>query len=129
MALPEDILNPISEAAPSGASLRYERVYDQLKELRAEELKQEEEEQIAGTNRHGGRKTSGWDKVRELATKTLVSKSKDLQMAAWLTEALLRCEGYSGLKNGLDLLKSLQENFWETVYPEIEDGDLEVRAA
>src|SRR5258707_8114076 len=129
MPLRDDILNPISEAAPSGPSLRYERIYDQLKSMRSEELLQEQEEQIAGTNRHGGRRTSGWEKFRELASTTIATKTKDLQIGVWLAEALLRSDGFPGLKDGLDLLKALQEQFWDTVYPEIEDDDLELRAA
>ena len=33
------------------------------------------------------------------------------------------------MREGLDLMKGLVENFWDTLYPEIEDGDLEMRAA
>ena len=49
-------------------------------------------------------------------------------MAAWLTEALLRQQGAGGLADGLDLLRGLVENFWDSVYPELEDGDVEMRA-
>src|SRR6185295_14648365 len=55
--------------------------------------------------------------------------TKDLQLGAWLTEAMLYQEGFSGLRQGLDLLRGLVENFWDTLYPEIEDGDLELRSA
>jgi type VI secretion system protein ImpA len=47
----------------------------------------------------------------------------------WLTEALLKTQGIGGLHEGLDVLKGLVEGFWDTLYPEIEDGDLELRAA
>src|SRR5690606_7222754 len=65
----------------------------------------------------------------KLATEVLAKRSKDLQVAAWLTEALVRREGFSGLRQGLELLHGLMEKFWDHVYPEIDDGDLELRAA
>ena len=66
--------------------------------------------------------------VIKLTTEALSKKSKDLQLAAWLTEALLRQQGAGGLADGLDLLRGLVENFWDSVYPELEDGDAEMRA-
>jgi len=33
------------------------------------------------------------------------------------------------LQQGLGLLRGLIEHFWDTMYPEIEDGDLELRSA
>ena len=42
---------------------------------------------------------------------------------------MVKTQGVGGLRDGLDLLKGLIEGFWETLYPEIEDGDLELRAA
>lgn len=129
MPLRDDILNPISEDAPSGANLRYAPVMTQLKDLRAEELRLEAEEQVSGGDRQGGRKTSGWDKFLKLSNDALATKTKDLQIAVWMIEALIRCEGFPGLKAGLDFIKAFQEQFWDTFYPEIEDGDLEMRSS
>jgi type VI secretion system protein ImpA len=67
--------------------------------------------------------------VIKLAGEAIAAKSKDLQLAAWMTEALLKTESFAGLRAGLGLIRSLVENFWDNLYPEIEDGDLEVRAA
>ena len=58
----------------------------------------------------------------------LARRSKDLQVAAWLTEALTRTYGFPGLRDGLRVLRGLHEAFWETLHPQIEDGDLEFRA-
>jgi len=67
--------------------------------------------------------------VIKLAGEALATKSKDLQVAAWLTEAMLRKEGFQGLKAGLELIQGLIETFWDTLYPELDDGDAEMRAA
>ena len=37
-------------------------------------------------------------------------------------------EGIAGLKEGLELMRTLIEGFWDSLYPEIEDGDAEFRA-
>jgi type VI secretion system protein ImpA len=122
MPLREDLLNPIPGENPSGANLRYAPAYDQLKEARREE---DDVEQGVWQYKV---KTADWPLVVKLASELLAKKSKDLQVAAWLTEAAIHREGFAGLKQGLDLLHGLLTYFWDTVYPEIEDDDLELRA-
>ncbi|MBI3406320.1 MAG: type VI secretion system ImpA family N-terminal domain-containing protein, partial [Acidobacteria bacterium] len=123
MPLPDNLLNPIPGANPGGENLRYAPVYDKIKEAR-----REEEDLPQGDWEHEV-KVSDPVLVTKLATDALTSKSKDIQIAAWLTEACLRREGFPGLKQGLDLLKGMIDAFWENLHPEIEDGDLELRAA
>ena len=122
MPFREDLLNPIPGDNPSGTNLRYAPAYDQLKEARREEDGAEQgiwQYQV---------KTADWPLVVKLASDLLAKKSKDLQVAAWLTEAAIHREGFAGLKQGLVLLHGLLTYFWDTVYPETEDGDLEMRA-
>ncbi|MBS1857932.1 MAG: type VI secretion system domain-containing protein, partial [Acidobacteria bacterium] len=48
----------------------------------------------------------------------------------WLVDAHIRKEGFSQLAPCFQFLHHLLEDFWDTIYPEIdEDGDMEVRAA
>jgi type VI secretion system protein ImpA len=123
MALPDTLLNPIPGENPSGQSLRWDPVYGKIKEARREEAELPQGEWAREV------KLADPAVVIKLATEALSKKTKDLQLAAWLTEALLREEGFSGLKEGLDLLRGMVENFWDTVYPEAEDGDVELRVA
>ena len=123
MPLRDDLLNPIPGENPSGANLRYAGVYDKIKEAR----RQDDDANQGEWQRE--RKLADYPQVIRLAGESLALKSKDLQLAAWLTEALLRSEGFAGLRGGLDLFKALIENFWDTLYPELEDGDTELRAA
>src|SRR5262249_28051831 len=37
--------------------------------------------------------------------------------------------GIAGLREVLELLRAMTGNFWDVLYPEIEDGDLEYRAS
>jgi type VI secretion system protein ImpA len=123
MPLRDDLLNPIEGDNPSGANLRYAPVFDKIKEAR----RQDDDAPQGEWQRE--RKSADFKQVAKLAGDTLATKSKDVQLAAWLTEAMLLQEGFSGLRQGLDLLRGLIANFWDTLYPEVEDGDLELRAA
>jgi len=123
MPLRDDLLNPIPGSNPSGESLRYAPVFDKIKEAR-----RQDDDAPQGEWQHE-RKTADYPLVIKLAGEALATKSKDLQVAAWLTEAILRKEGFQGLKAGLELLKGLIDNFWDTLYPELDDGDAEMRAA
>ncbi len=122
MPLRDDLLNPIAGGSPAGADLRYDPVYDKIKEARREE------DAIPQGGWDRPRKLADWPAVIKLTSEALATKSKDLQLAVWLTEALLRREGYAGLAGGLTLIRGLIEKFWDGLFPEIEDGDLELRA-
>jgi len=123
MPLPDDLLNPIEGPNPSGANLRYDPIYDKIKEARREEA------QPPPGMTEQDRKVSDNAQVIKLTTDLLTKKTKDLQLAAWLTEALLKQRGFVGLKDGLALCCGLVDKFWDTLYPEIEDGDAESRGA
>jgi type VI secretion system protein ImpA len=133
MALPrlEDLLAPIKGSNPGGENLRYDPVYDEIKEARREDAGY-----IANPDRGPGEapiyevppKVPDWAKVSKLCTGVLTKRSKDLQVAAWLAEALVREGGAAGLRLGLEFLTGLLDQHWEHVYPEIEDGDPEFRA-
>lgn len=121
MPLRDDLLNPIAGASPAGADLRYDPLYDKIKEARREE------ELIPSGGYDRPRKVADWPLVIKLASEAIATKSKDLQLAAWLTEAMLRKEGYAGLAGGLTAIRGILSQYWDGLFPEIEDGDLELR--
>jgi type VI secretion system protein ImpA len=125
MPLREDILAPIAGENPSGIDLRYDTkllIFDKIKEARRKD------DDLAQGDWQSERKTANYSVVIKLAQDTLATVSKDLQLAAWLTEALLMTESYGGLCQGIRLCHGLLTGFWDTVYPLIEDGDRELRA-
>lgn len=66
-----------------------------------------------------------WRTIRDLADTLLAEQAKDLEVAAWYTEALLRSHGFAGLAAGFQLMGGLVERFWEGLYPlPDEDGML-----
>jgi len=118
----ELIRKPLEGDNPCGEELRYSGVYEEIKEARrADEVLDMGEWQR-------DLKTSDWDKVIKVSVDALSSKTKDIQIAVWLTEALIEKAGFSGLADGLTIISAYLDNFWENVYPLIDDGDLEFRA-
>jgi type VI secretion system protein ImpA len=115
------LLAPISGENPAGEPVRYTGVYDAIKEARRadDDLPMGEWQREA--------KAADWPAVINLCSETIGKRSKDLQIGAWLVEALVKRHGFAGLREGLVLLRELQRNFWDGLYPEIEDGDLEFR--
>jgi type VI secretion system protein ImpA len=123
MPLREDILNPIAGDNPSGKSLRYDPIYDKIKEARRED------DGLAQGAWQLERKAADWVQVSRLCQDAIATQSKDLQLAVWLSEAMLKREGVKGFCEGLKLCQVLVDQFWDTVYPELDDGDAEQRAA
>ncbi|MEW5979694.1 MAG: type VI secretion system protein TssA [Acidobacteriota bacterium] len=118
----EGLLTPVSGDNPSGENLQYVGVHDEIREARRAD------DPAAVGDWQGEFKTADWPAVIQLSTEALKDRTKDLQIGAWLCEALVKENGFRGLRDGLRLLRGLHENFWDTLYPEIDEGDLEARA-
>jgi type VI secretion system protein ImpA len=115
-------LQPISSERPAGEYLANDPAY-----LEADRARREDP--VLPGDDEKNRKVADWPKVIRIATDLLTKRTKDLQLAAWLTEGWLRREGVTGLRNGLVLMTELVTSFWDDVYPAIDDGDLDYRAA
>ena len=110
---------PVDDNAPAGPDLEYSDVA-------------ELERFAAGTpgtidpstQELVGAEEPNWRKVGEMATE-LLGRTKDLRVAAWLTRAELATRGLPGLADGLKLIATLVENFWDTLYPLLDhdEGD------
>src|SRR4051794_39171591 len=114
----ELLLAPIAGDRPAGRSLAYEPEYDALREAR----RADDATNPGEWKREA--KAADWGGVVALGVACLRDKTKDLQIAAWVTEALVRLHGFAGLRDGLALMEGIQERFWESYFPEIDDGDL-----
>lgn len=66
-----------------------------------------------------------WSTLADGAFELLSGTTKDVEIAAWLTEALLRLGGIAGLADGFALTGGLIERFWtDGLWPAAdEDGD------
>jgi type VI secretion system protein ImpA len=116
------LLAPIGGENPAGENLQYAGIYDEIREARRAD------DTLAKGDWEHEAKVSEWPKVVELATAALTSQTRDLQIASWLVEAIVQLHGFVGLRDGLKLMRSLHEQFWEKLYPEIDEGNLDGRA-
>lgn len=118
----DNLMVPISEDDPAGAELRYAPVdakrgiswHDEIREAARENLYEQ-------TPKH-----ADWPKVVELTTKALTALSKDWQIAAWLTEALVKHDRFdrlAGLRDGTKLMRGLMEQYWDNLYPAVDPED------
>jgi type VI secretion system protein ImpA len=116
------LLQPISDESPSGENLRYSGLYDDISNARRAD------DTLNQGDWQSEVKVADYSRVIDLSVSALSTKSKDMQVAAWLSEALIKEFGFAGLRDGMKLLAGLQENFWDTLHPEVDEGDMEGRA-
>jgi len=116
----DELLNPLGAR---GENLRYDPVYDKIKDAR-----QEEEDDSSQGEWQRTRKKADLPAVIKLASSALVNKTKDLQIAVWLAEALIRKDGFAVLADCFNFLRELQDRFWDSLYPELDEGDPQFRA-
>src|SRR6202012_2847302 len=114
----EHLLQPVPGPDSSGAPLRNTPVYDQLREaLRPPDT-------APGGVWQRDAKATDYRAVIRMDGDLLATRSKDLDIAVWLTEALAREQRIAGLSAGIHLIQRLLEVFWDTLHPRIdEDGD------
>ncbi|MDQ2950471.1 MAG: type VI secretion system protein TssA [Acidobacteriota bacterium] len=123
MPLRDDLLAPIPGNSPGGISLRYDPITDKIKEARREDVDAPQGAWKTAV------KTADHAQVIKLASDAIATRSKDLQLAVWLVDSHVKREGFAVLPDCLRFLRNLQNQFWDALYPEISDGDLEMRAA
>lgn len=118
------LLAPIPGPRPTGQDVRYIGDYDAITEAR-----REDNAALPQGVWLRELKRADWTSVEKLCVETLATRSKDLQVACWLSEAWIHLQGFAGLVCGLALLGKLCERFWPDLYPVIEEDDLSARVA
>src|ERR1700754_2359360 len=97
----EALLAPVSDERPAGENLQYSGLHDEIREARRAD------EDFEQGDWRRDLKVADWKQVLNLATGTLTAKTKDLQICAWLAEALVKLYGLAGLGAGLKLMRGL----------------------
>src|ERR1044072_3270445 len=120
----ETLLGPISDARPSAESLRYEGTPHPRREAR-----REDDPRMSRGIYESEPKRADWPAVEALAAEALSTRTKDLQLAAWLTEAWTHLYGLAGAREGLRLMSELCARFWDGLHPELEGEDCEARVS
>lgn len=125
----ESLVQPIAGDSPCGEDIRDDRsptsdyysIKDARNNARAAERSSMFDEDVD--------LITPWRAVQEIAPKILKDKSKDLEVAAWYTEALIRLHGVTGLRDGLGLIEALIEQHWDNLYPQPDEDGLETKVA
>jgi type VI secretion system protein ImpA len=135
------LLAPITEEAPAGTDLREDyspnSLYFRLRDARAEARDAERardaprspDDPVPAESSPAIPLATRWRIVGELATEALAGHCKDLEIAAWLTEALVRSDGLVGLAAGSRLMAGLAENFWDELFPQPDEDGITTRVA
>jgi type VI secretion system protein ImpA len=111
---------PIADAEPAGPDLEYAEVaeLDRFAAGTPGTIDPSTQELV-------GAEEPNWRKVASMSQE-LLGRTKDLRVAAWLARAELANRGLTGLSDGLHLIATLLDNFWETAWPPLdrdEDND------
>ena len=118
------LLKPVSKKDPVGESLRYEGTYDAVRKARSED-----DESLPRGIWETNLKRANWADVEKLCLSALAERSKDLQLAVWLTEAAFMRHGLRGLTDGLTAIGGLFDAFWADMHPQMPEDEPEYRAA
>jgi len=112
----DSLLQPVADATPCGADLEYDPAF-----LELERLVQGKPEQQMGSAVVPAQEPD-WDTIAKRAA-ALLGKTKDLRVAFHLTRALLNCDGFAGLRDGLAVLRGLVERYWDGLFPRPEPDE------
>lgn len=123
---------PVSADNPAGVDLRkdtsprslYSRIRDARKAARAAERNSlfDENQADAGADEY-------WRQVLDLAPVALKEITKDIEIACWMTEALVRKNGFAGLRDGFGVIRQLIESHWDGLFPLPDDDGVHTRLA
>lgn len=124
----ESLIQPISDEEPAGKDQREDpspmSVYYLLKDARSQ-ARAAERQLLMGDDSA----TPDWRPITETAPEFLTSLSKDLEIAAYLVEGLVRSHGFAGLRDGFILLRRLFEEFSDHLYPQPDEDGIETLVA
>ncbi|GGA38643.1 type VI secretion system protein TssA [Dyella nitratireducens] len=112
----ESLLSPLDGESPTGENLEYDPDFMALERLAAPKAERGIGEEVIAAEE------PDWDKVSSQA-EALLGRSKDLRVAVHLTTAWMRTAGLPGWAAGLQLIRSLLEQFWEGVHPQLDAED------
>lgn len=109
----EALLHPIDASNPAGYSVKGNGVYHTIQKARRED----DPSLPLGPWEHK-LKRADWPVVSRTAAQALQSKTKDLQVAAWLLEAQVHQTGFSAIAPTLRLINGLLGSYWQDLYPQ-----------
>ncbi len=115
----EALLAPIDTEFPTGSDLREDNSptsdYRVLRDART--LARNNERSALANGENYFINAHDWEPILELAPAIIQGKSKDIEVATWLIEALTRVHGFHGLGSGFSLMRQLIEQYGSGLHP------------
>lgn len=126
----DSMLQPIAGELPAGldtredqsASSLYQAIKNERNLARAEERQSIHDGESPQAMEH-------WKRVTEIAPDIIQNQSKDLEVASWYAEAMLRRYGFRGLRKSFLLIQGLVEKYWDTLHPMPDEYGIETRVS
>ena len=131
----EKLLTPISQENPAGEDLAidqaFDSIYQQITTARSDASTAERNalRDGADTDLLVNNLNKEWEVVLKLAPEVIAQHSKDLRVAVFLLEALVRDRGFVGLRDGFRLVRRLVEDFWDDLHPRPDEDGVMTRVA
>ena len=126
----EKLLQPISDEKPVGDDIREDSsptsLYYSIKDARNSARAAERNNMFDSNNTEADEQ---WRIILEIAPDILENHAKDLEVASWYTEALIRRYGFQGLRDGFKLIHGLVDQYWDDLYPLPDEDGVETRVA
>ncbi|MBF0332329.1 MAG: type VI secretion system protein TssA [Alphaproteobacteria bacterium] len=121
----DTLLAPIDGDQPSGPDPRPSEPFRDLRLLRSEAGAAEK---AAEVDSEAVAPTQSWRAILKKGG-ALLANSKDVDVACWMVEALVRVHGVVGLRDGFRLLRELLERHGDSIHPRPEPQEGETAGA
>jgi type VI secretion system protein ImpA len=112
----DELLEEVSADVPCGDDLEYDPKFGELERAAQGKPEQQFGDTIIPAE------DPDWAAVERQAT-DLLSRTKDLRIAAHLTRAAARTDGWAGVSGGLELIRGLLERYWDCLHPQLDPSD------
>lgn len=118
----EALLAPVSAPSPCGDDLSFSTEFDRITDMRrGDDPTLDQGEWVTAL------KVADWPGVADASGQLLQTRTKDLRLAMWMTEAWAMVDGFAGLEKGLHLCLRLCEVYWDELHPRPDGSDFEER--
>lgn len=117
------LLAPVPGDDPAGETLRYDGTWDAVRDAR-----RADDPALPQGVWSRELKRADWPRAAALCREALETRSKDLQLAAWLAEAWTGEHGFAGAAAGVSAILALCEGYWDGVWPRGDTPDDAVEA-
>ncbi|MFL0809045.1 MAG: type VI secretion system protein TssA [Agarilytica sp.] len=126
----DSLLQPIPGDDPTGTDIREDyspsSPYQAVKAARNQARASERQSIHDGDSQEA---MEHWNLVIQLAPEIIRDQAKDLEVASWYAEAMLRRHGFAGLRDAFKIIQNLVDNFWDNLHPMPDEYGMETRVS